>query len=127
MTFGIEIRGVAEAGEAMPPRHAKGRDMDGKTNSRRQTFEQSERFYLGEAFVRAAIEEGIEVALDRIRSRVAAAISEDDAATLRVCLALAEKGAAHYQNELLVERARFLAGARRPGAPVPRLSITVTS
>jgi hypothetical protein len=110
----------------MPPRHAKGRDMDGKTNRRRQTFEQSETFYLGEAFVRAAIEEGIEVALDRIRSRVAAAISEDDAATLRVCLVLAEKGAAHHQDELLVERARFLAGARRPGAPVPRLSITVT-
>jgi hypothetical protein len=78
--------------------------------------------------VRAAIEEDIDVALDRLRARIAGAISEADADSARVLTVFAEviEGAvAHYRDELLVERTRFLAGERRPGAPVPRLPIIV--
>jgi hypothetical protein len=92
-----------------------------------QTNGQGETFYLGEEFVRAAIEEGLDAALDRMRARVMAATGEADAATLRVFAVIAEEGIAHYRGELLVERARFLAGARRPGEPVPRLPVIVDS
>jgi hypothetical protein len=92
-----------------------------------QTNGQGETFYLGEEFVRAAIEEGLDAALDRMRARVVAATGEADAATLWVFTVLAEAGAAHYRDDLLVERARFLAGARQPGEPVPRLPVIVGS
>ena len=92
-----------------------------------QTNGQGETFYLGEEFVRAAIEEGLDAALDRMRARVMAATGEADAATLRVFAVLAEEGIAHYWGELLVKRARFLAGARQPGEPVPRLPVIVDS
>ena len=83
-----------------------------------QTNGQGETFYLGEEFVRAAIEEGLDAALDRMRARVMAATGEADAATLRVFAVIAEEGIAHYRGELLVEPGAISGG----GSPAWRAS-----